>query len=145
MEFYPSIDHANKHVLLDLIKPILADLDLLNLETGMHPVNDDLYFNVIQYESTIEDQRVWESHRREYDVHYIISGEERIYHNFLDQMSLGNYDTESDWQEMTGQKANELVLLPRNVLIFDKEDAHKTGLKVTDSVMIKKIVFKIAM
>ncbi|HEM6116567.1 YhcH/YjgK/YiaL family protein [Streptococcus pluranimalium] len=145
MEFYPSIDHANKHVLLDLIKPILADLDLLNLETGMHPVNDDLYFNVIQYESTIEDQRVWESHRREYDVHYIISGEERIYHNFLNQMSLGNYDTESDWQEMTGQKANELVLLPRNVLIFDKEDAHKTGLKVTDSVMIKKIVFKIAM
>lgn len=145
MEFYPSIDHANKHVLLDLIKPILADLDLLNLETGMHPVNDDLYFNVIQYESTIEDQRVWESHRREYDVHYIISGEERIYHNFLDQMSLGNYDTESDWQEMTGQKASELVLLPGNVLIFDKEDAHKTGLKVTDSVMIKKIVFKIAM
>ncbi|AUW95834.1 YhcH/YjgK/YiaL family protein [Streptococcus pluranimalium] len=145
MEFYPSIDHANKHVLLDLIKPILADLDLLNLETGMHPVNDDLYFNVIQYESTIEDQRVWESHRREYDVHYIISGEERIYHNFLNQMSLGNYDTESDWQEMTGQKASELVLLPGNVLIFDKEDAHKTGLKVTDSVMIKKIVFKIAM
>lgn len=145
MEFYPSIDHANKHVLLDLIKPILADLDLLNLETGMHPVNDDLYFNVIQYESTIEDQRVWESHRREYDVHYIISGEERIYHNFLDQMSLGNYDTESDWQEMIGQKASELVLLPGNVLIFDKEDAHKTGLKVTDSVMIKKIVFKIAM
>ncbi|MFU2193930.1 YhcH/YjgK/YiaL family protein [Streptococcus pluranimalium] len=145
MEFYPSIDHANKHVLLDLIKPILADLDLLNLETGMHPVNDDLYFNVIQYESTTEDQRVWESHRREYDVHYIISGEERIYHNFLDQMSLGNYDTESDWQEMTGQEASELVLLPGNVLIFDKEDAHKTGLKVTDSVMIKKIVFKIAM
>lgn len=145
MEFYPSIDHANKHVLLDLIKPILADLDLLNLETGMHPVNDDLYFNVIQYESTIEDQRVWESHRREYDVHYIISGEERIYHNFLNQMSLGNYDTESDWQEMTGQEASELVLLPGNVLIFDKEDAHKTGLKVTDSVMIKKIVFKIAM
>lgn len=145
MEFYPSIDHANKHVLLDLIKPILADLDLLNLETGMHPVNDDLYFNVIQYESTIEDQRVWESHRREYDVHYTISGEERIYHNFLSQMSLGNYDTESDWQEMTGQKASELVLLPGNVLIFDKEDAHKTGLKVTDSVMIKKIVFKIAM
>ncbi|MXQ49205.1 DUF386 family protein [Streptococcus pneumoniae] len=145
MEFYPSIDHANKHVLLDLIKPILADLDLLNLETGMHPVNDDLYFNVIQYESTTEDHRVWESHRREYDVHYIISGEERIYHNFLDQMSLGNYDTESDWQEMTGEKASELVLLPGNVLIFDKEDAHKTGLKVTDSVMIKKIVFKIAM
>ncbi|WP_438478497.1 YhcH/YjgK/YiaL family protein [Streptococcus pluranimalium] len=145
MEFYPSIDHTNKHVLLDLIKPILADLDLLNLETGMHPVNDDLYFNVIQYESTTEDQRVWESHHREYDVHYIISGEERIYHNFLDQMSLGNYDTESDWQEMTGEKASELVLLPGNVLILDNEDAHKTGLKVTDSVMIKKIVFKIAM
>ncbi|WP_242258979.1 YhcH/YjgK/YiaL family protein [Streptococcus thoraltensis] len=143
MECYQSINSVDNHALLDLIKPILADLDGATLEKGMHAVDEDLYYNVIEYISTTPDQRVWESHRREYDVHYIISGEERIYHNFLDQMELGDYDSESDWQQMTGSHASEIVLFPGNLLILDANDAHKTGLMVNDSVAIKKIVFKI--
>ncbi|MGT2833190.1 YhcH/YjgK/YiaL family protein [Streptococcus halotolerans] len=143
MEFYETIEKIDKHELLDIIRPVLSNLDVSDLETGMHTVNDEFYFNVIQYESTTEDQRVWESHRREYDVHYIISGEERIYHNFLTQMTLGDYDEAGDWQQMTGKQASELVLSPGNVLILDANDAHKTGLIVRESETIRKIVFKL--
>lgn len=145
MEFYQSSQFVKNHPLLQKITEVLETLDFDKLEKGMHQFNDQLYYNVIQYQSTKEENRVWESHRKEYDVHYIISGEERIYHNFLDQMTLADYDDKNDWQQMSGQKGSEIVLRQGNLLLLDANDAHMTGLMVNEETTVKKIVFKLTM
>ncbi|EHJ56577.1 hypothetical protein HMPREF9318_01038 [Streptococcus urinalis FB127-CNA-2] len=145
MEFYQSSQFVKNHPLLQKITEVLETLDFDKLEKGMHQFNDQLYYNVIQYQSTKEENRVWESHRKEYDVHYIISGEERIYHNFLDQMTLADYDDKNDWQQMSGQKGSEIVLRQGNLLLLDANDAHMTGLMVNEEMTVKKIVFKLTM
>ena len=129
MEFYQSSQFVKNHPLLQKITEVLETLDFDKLEKGMHQFNDQL----------------WESHRKEYDVHYIISGEERIYHNFLDQMTLADYDDKNDWQQMSGQKGSEIVLRQGNLLLLDANDAHMTGLMVNEEMTVKKIVFKLTM
>ncbi|WP_025728676.1 YhcH/YjgK/YiaL family protein [Atopobacter phocae] len=121
----------------------LKDHNLTDLEKGPHHVTNDFYFNVLEYQTTTPDQRVWESHRAYLDIHVPIKGQERIWHNFIDAVQLGDYVEGDDWQQSEATPMSELVIEPGQILVFDREDVHKTGLVAKESESIKKAVFKV--
>ncbi len=125
------IDYLNEH-------------DLATMEKGTHSIEgDDFFVNVIEYETTNEEQRIWESHKAYLDIHVVATGTERIYHSFIDSMKIGEYHEKDDYLEITGIKTNTIDLSPNQLLVFYPEDTHKTGIKIDQKATIKKGVFKV--
>ena len=60
--------------------------DLAAFELGKHEIDgDDLFVNVVEYETTSPQDRFWEAHRDYLDVHVPLRGDEQIDLNFFDQ------------------------------------------------------------
>lgn len=67
-------DYANTH-------------DLLSFEKGSHTIDgDDLFVNIVEYETTNAADRFWEAHRQYLDLHFMLRGPEQIDVNFIDNM-----------------------------------------------------------
>ncbi|MDN6626960.1 MAG: YhcH/YjgK/YiaL family protein [Pisciglobus halotolerans] len=122
----------------------LKEHDLASKEKGSHPIEgEDFFVNVIEYETTDEDNRIWESHKSYLDIHVVATGVERIYHSFIENMKAGSYHEEDDYLEITGTKENTINLSPNQLLVFYPEDTHKTGMKTDKEMTVKKGVFKV--
>ena len=146
MELISLSSHANNNVTSAQQKVIdyLKKHDLASMEKGSHPIEgEDFFVNIIEYETTDEDNRIWESHRDYLDIHVIATGVERIYHSFIENMEAGNYHKEDDYLEITGTKENTINLSPNQLLVFYPEDTHKTGVKADKKMIVKKGVFKV--
>ncbi|MCR8968807.1 YhcH/YjgK/YiaL family protein [Facklamia sp. 7083-14-GEN3] len=145
MELYDlnHINHIQREGIIRVIKFLKENGDLINSQPGPHIISDDFYYNILEYDTTTDDQRVWESHRSYLDVHVPIKGKERIWHNFIGNVQLGEYVEKDDWQQSQAQPLSELIVQPGQILVFDREDIHKTGLIVDHAEKIKKAVFKV--
>ncbi|RLK62834.1 DUF386 domain-containing protein [Atopobacter sp. AH10] len=117
--------------------------DLSQDQPGPHEIEDGFYYNVLSYDSTDPENRMWESHKEYLDVHVPISGREGIHHSFIEDMELKEYIAADDWQKGEGEAQNRLAIEPGQILVFDREDMHKTGIKLDRSYPIKKAVFKV--
>lgn len=117
--------------------------DLSVLSTGIHEVSEDFFFNLIEYNSTTPDNRVWESHRTYLDIHVPLIGEELIYHNFVENMKVTGYIEDEDWVQQDGMFSSQMVVSPGDILLLDQEDSHKTGLSNGENKFIRKAVFKV--
>ncbi|KAA9300141.1 MULTISPECIES: YhcH/YjgK/YiaL family protein [Aerococcus] len=144
MELYDMkhLDYTDRQA-LHRVAAYLKTHDITEDEPGNHPIEEGFFYNVIAYDTTTPDQRVWESHRDYIDIHVPIEGKERIAHNFLAHMTLGGYDPGDDFQASEGPAQSELIIAPGQILVLDREDVHKTGLIVESSQSIKKAVFKV--
>ena len=61
--------------------------DLLAYETGSHEIDgDNLFVNIVEYETTTPENRFWEAHRQYLDLHFMLRGPEQIDVNFIDNM-----------------------------------------------------------
>lgn len=122
----------------------LEDHDLSSMEKGSHIIDgDDFFVNVIEYETTDEENRIWETHKAYLDIHVVAVGTERIYHSFIENMTTGDYHEDDDYLEVKGTKENTIDLNPDQLLVFYPEDTHKTGVKTGKAMTVKKGVFKI--
>ncbi|MEM8236024.1 YhcH/YjgK/YiaL family protein, partial [Morganella morganii] len=63
-------------VLRNIIEKVLA-LDPLSLEPGSYPIDDnDVFMNVMSFETQSREQKCAELHRRYIDIQILLSGEE---------------------------------------------------------------------
>ncbi|AQS54254.1 Toxin-antitoxin biofilm protein TabA [Jeotgalibaca dankookensis] len=146
MELISLTSQNSKYTTLAQQKVIdyLKDHDLASMEKGSHPIDgDNFYVNVIEYETTDPENRIWEAHKDYLDIHVVASGVERIYHSFIENMTTGDYHKEDDYLEIDGVKENTIDLSPNQLLVFYPEDTHKTGVKTEQPVTVKKGVFKL--
>ena len=61
--------------------------DLLTYEKGCHKIDgDNLFVNIVEYETTDKEDRFWEAHRNYLDLHFMLSGVEQIDLNFIENM-----------------------------------------------------------
>ena len=61
--------------------------DLQGYEKGSHEIDgDDLFVNIVEYETTTPENRFWEAHRQYLDLHFMLRGPEQIDVNFIDNM-----------------------------------------------------------
>ena len=79
--------------------------DLLSYEEGSYKINGDEFFvNVNEYDTVLREDRFWEAHKKYIDVHVMLKGQEFIDVNFIDNMQLGEYKADNDFQALDGEE-----------------------------------------
>ncbi len=121
-----------------------AASDLLAYEKGSYPIDgDDLFVNIVEYETTAAEHRFWEAHRAYLDLHLMLRGPEQIDLNFIDNMDVKEYVPQDDFVPMDGDPNSHVVLEAGDFLICYPKDGHRTAVAVKEAVTIKKAIFKI--
>lgn len=118
--------------------------DLLGREKGSYPIDgDNIFVNIVEYETVDRSQKKWEAHKDYLDIHMILSGEEIIDVNFIDNMTQGDYVKAEDFLAVEGEVTSYGICRPGDFMICYPEDGHKPGVKVDAPQKIKKAIFKV--
>lgn len=118
--------------------------DLLSYETGSHPIDgDELFVNIVEYETTTPENRFWEAHRQYLDLHFMLRGPEQIDVNFIDNMAQKEFVEKDDFLPLEGDPNSHVVLNAGDFLLCYPADAHRTAVQVGSPAVIKKAIFKI--
>lgn len=104
-----------------------------------------LFFTPVTLRSKPESDCTFEAHRRYIDLHYIISGRERIALSDKSALTVKEtYSEEKDIEFLQGDSYTHCVLSAGQFLLCYPHDAHKVAIMVDEPEDIQKIVFKIA-
>ncbi len=124
----------------------LLDTDTHTLENGKYVMNGEQLFAIVQeYYTKDPNQEKLESHKKYIDVQYVVSGEERMGHAFLQkQIPSRPYNPEDDYMLFDEAPDFFTVVKQGMFTIFFPEDLHMPCIQNGSSVHVKKIVCKIA-
>lgn len=117
--------------------------DLLSLEKGSYEIDENMFVNIVEYETTLPENRFWEAHREYLDLHLMLSGTERVDVNFIRNMDQQEYVEKDDFLPLTGEPNSSVILSPYDFLLLYPSDAHRTAVAVKEPIAIKKAIFKI--
>ena len=114
------------------------------IEVGKYEIDGkNVFANVQEYNS--KEEAKFESHDNYIDVQYILKGNEMMYWEARDKCEeMIEYNPEKDvtfykdTEEAVGLTVNE-----DEYAIFFPEDVHKPGMKIKESLPVKKIILKI--
>lgn len=145
---FGNLRHLEEFTFLDeRIKECMAFTEknnLLNFEKGSYTIEgDDLFVNVVEYETTAAENRFWEAHRQYLDVHVLLDGTEQIDLNFIQNMKLGPYVEADDFLPMDGEKNASVILKKDDFLICYPGDGHRTAVAPREPGPVKKAIFKV--
>lgn len=117
---------------------------LIDYEKGSYPIyHNDLFVNIVEYETTTAEKRFWEAHRQYLDLHLMLEGTEQIDINFIDNMEQKEFVEKDDFLPLEGNPKGHVILEKDDFLICYPKDAHKTAIAVETPTTIKKAIFKI--
>ena len=118
--------------------------DLLSYEKGSHEIEgDNLFVNIVEYETTTPENRFWEAHKKYLDLHFMLKGPEQIDVNFIDNMEQKEFVDKDDFLPLEGEANSHVVLTEGDFLLCYPKDAHRTAVQVNTPAVIKKGIFKI--
>lgn len=125
----------------------LNTLDLAALETGRHNITDDIYMNVMAFDTAAPESKQAELHRAYIDVQVLISGKENIEYS-VTYPTLANYtayNAQDDYQLTPEiEYKSTLTLMPKMFVVFLPYEPHKPGCNVDNQVVsLKKLVVKV--
>lgn len=122
----------------------IKENDLSELQCGKYIIEgENLYVNIVNYQTKKAEECIWESHKKYLDVHYMISGCEKILLADVERMQVGQYFEDTDYVQMTGKEKGYTILEKEDLLVLFPKDAHMTGCFVNESQCIKKAIFKV--
>lgn len=105
-----------------------------------------LPINKLTFAAKTESEAVYENHKKNIDIHFILAGEERI--SLADATTLSElrpYDENKDIMFLEGEAQVTLVLRPGDFLICYPQEAHKVGVRAnSETKEITKLVGKIS-
>ena len=98
--FYKAINEKVNQAL-----EYIQKTDFENLDPGTHVVDgEELFFNLIEYETKNAEDRFWESHKKYIDIHYILEGKECIGHELFERMNIKDpYNEQDDYFLLEGK------------------------------------------
>lgn len=118
--------------------------DLLSYEKGRHDIDgDNLFVNIVEYETTTPENRFWEAHKDYLDLHVMLRGPEQIDVNFIQNMEQKKYVPADDFLPLFGDPNSSVILNKGDFLLAYPADAHRTAVAVNGPAVIKKAIFKI--
>ena len=119
--------------------------DLLSYEKGRHDIDgDDLFVNIVEYETTTPEARFWEAHRQYLDLHFMLRGPEQIDVGLIDNMEQKEFVEADDFLPLEGEPSCRVVLKDAgDFLLCYPKDGHRTAVAVDGPAVIKKAIFKI--
>lgn len=119
--------------------------DLAATEPGNHEIDGkDVYVIVSEYNSKDPQEARYESHKKYTDLQYVVSGTEYIGLRDLAGASVVTpYDEERDIAFYEPDGGVNLTAGPGKFFIFFPGNVHRPGMRVGESVPVKKIVIKV--
>ena len=124
----------------------IGKLDIENLTVGHYYVNDDFFYDVLEYQTIDDGECSFESHRRFVDIQWIVEGIERLYINDISHLLPAEEYNES--KDVIHYKENDcpssMILTKGSYAILFPKDAHKPGSVLGNKCKIKKIVGKVS-
>jgi len=135
--------HINK-AYWDKAFTFLKEHDLQTLVAGRYPIDGDSVFAIVTQNPTKDyDSTQWESHRKYIDLHYVVSGEEKIGIYPITKLTVTKpYDTSKDIANYSGT-GKIYSAVPGTFFLFFPSDGHRPGITPGDKKVDKKIVIKI--
>ena len=107
-------------------------------------LGDDLYAAVSEYNSKNEADAKFEAHRKYADIQYVVSGEEKIGVERLEYPEVTTpYNEEKDIVFYNIASTNFRNADKSRFFVFFPPDQHKPGIRISDSVPVKKLVLKV--
>ncbi len=108
---------------------------------------DNVFANVIEYDTVPAADKDFETHRRYIDFQFLVSGRELIYLERPEALEVSSpYDAENDVEMLKGKSGIcGFLLQPNQFAVFYPHEAHKPGCCGKASEKVRKIVIKIAM
>ena len=135
-DYVPNIDKAVE---------FLKNNDVKNIENGKYDLGDDCRVVVSEYETKeVPDKVVFECHRDYIDIQMVVSGEEAMYTQSIDDGEEEiPYDAKRDAEFFTASWYNTLCLYDGNFAVLFPNDLHAPSLAIENSEKVKKLVFKL--
>ena len=115
------------------------------MELGRHDINEDFFLLVQKYDSKEATEMRFESHKNYVDIQYVVEGKESIGIAPVSVMEVDEaYIPERDVEFYHDKEdAAKFVLTTGSYAILYPADAHKPGVRVGESVPVKKMVGKV--
>ena len=114
---------------------------------GTYQINQRLKVIVSEYETKLENENGYEAHRKNIDIQYLLSGEERIACLPIERLKETKaYSDEKDaafYSADINLQPSYLSLLPEYFAIFFPQDGHMPQLCVDKPMKVKKVVIKV--
>ena len=123
----------------------IQNLDKSTLTPGKHEVNDEFFYNYMEYEAKEPTDSIYEAHKNYVDIQYIVEGQERVDVSFEAYMELDTpYDAEKDIMFFKNPTESfSRILGADEYIIVLPHELHKPGQKVGENGNVKKIVGKV--
>jgi biofilm protein TabA len=140
---YHLYNGANKKV--DKAIQYIINNNFQELKKGMHEIEgDELFFNLIEYETKKAEERFWESHKKYIDIHYLLEGEEFVGYDLFERMTISvDYNEADDYYLLEGSLHSKVKLQKGDFMICYPNDVHMTGIISSEPKSVRKIVFKV--
>lgn len=146
-------DHISKIATYKGFSPNIAlALDFLNqmkpdTPVGTYQINHRVKAIVSEYETKLENEHGYEAHRKNIDIQYLLSGEERIACLPIERLKeTVPYNEEKDAAFYSADiklQPSYLSLLPGYFAVFFPQDGHMPQLCVDKPMKVKKVVIKV--
>lgn len=118
--------------------------NLAEWEKGSYKIDKDrLFVNIVEYTTTVPEERFWEAHKYYLDVHVMLKGTEQIDLNFIQNMEQKDFVEADDFLPLEGEKKVSVVLKDGDFLICYPSDGHRTAVAADGPETIKKAIFKV--
>ncbi|TCI05426.1 DUF386 domain-containing protein [Corallincola luteus] len=117
------------------------------LEFGRFSIPNTSIFGIkICYETkSIESEIQYELHKKNFDLHFLVEGEEciSILKNDSQMNISSSYNEIDDYQLLTSNERNCELIRPNEYILFELGEAHATGYNIDNVNIVHKVVLKI--
>ena len=112
------------------------------LPLGRYELGDGIYGTVSEVDPPTEENDIFEAHRKYVDLHYIISGCQKMKIGFTDKLTYHDFIEEKDYVKVSGEPHSIVNLTAGTAICVFPNDAH--GLMIPEKCeKVKNIFFKI--
>ena len=102
---------------------------------------DKLFVTRFDVQTSTDESRSFEYHRRYLDIFTLAAGEERV--DIATPEKLTVQEQHDDYWGCSGKAEQSVILTPGSFLVLFPGDAHRPGMAVTEPKNISRIVFKV--
>ena len=138
-----ALTHPRFALAFEEVKKILAE----GIEDGKHIIDgDNLFVNVMSYESKPTDNSVFEVHKKYIDIQVVLEGEEIIGFDALEALEVTKpYSDEADCMLCAlGNTYDPIKFCKGKITIIFPEEPHAPGIAINNTPSkVKKAIFKV--
>ena len=111
---------------------------------GRHDIGDNVYINLVSYETQKDFDGIFERHKGYIDLHVLIKGEEKIYYGKKKEMTvIKKYEKAGDYELLKSEKYSAVEYSVMQGIECEINEPHMAGGSVSAPKKILKAIVKI--